>query len=115
VTKHKGDIDDFFDNSIEKLLLCKQLSSKQSAFWETEAELQGVKNLYYINRDKKTLADDALDKAKQQYKKAIGKSLFTKQPSVAEALGYFKDDTPLRNLWNDDEINQLIVNSVHKP
>ena len=106
-----GDFDHFVTDSLAQLKLSKTLSPNQAVWWETEAELQGLRNAYYQDTDK-SIAEAALVAMKKEYRDAIGNGLFADKRDANEALEYFKSDTLLRKIHHDPEILELIKKSA---
>ena len=92
--------------------LCKSLSPNQAVWWETEAELQGLRNAYYEGKENKNLAEAALVAMRKEYRVAISNGLFADKRDPNKALEYFKSDTLLRKIHHDPEILELIKNSA---
>lgn len=107
MTNHR-DFEHFVDDSLAQLKLCKTLSHNQAVWWETEAELHGLRNAHYEGQNNMILAEAALVTGKKEYRIAISNGLFADKRDVNEALEYFRDDSLLGKIRDDPEILELI-------
>jgi hypothetical protein len=106
------DFPTFVNDSLRDVALSQRLMPKQAAYWETEAELYGLVNVYHESKNDSGAAGDALAKAKQTFKEALDRGLLRKMANFDEAMNYLRADTLLEKVWSDRDIQESIKKAV---
>jgi len=106
--------DKFFAGSLKDLVVCQDISREQAVYWETEAELYGLRYAYFKEYDHDdTEASKALAKMRESFAKAINLNLYKRLKGEPEvAISDLRTDKLLQPIWYDERILQLIRDRV---